>query len=129
VETIKVARVEQRVGGLTAEDVGVTLNEGKELLGEVARLVLQTQMEEFATCARVCRDCTGRIERQALLPQRCPFADHPLPCKATVRQALRDQGWQRGRPVTVVSGGGLDAFAIMVNCSGCVTWRRKSCLS
>ena len=35
----------------------MTLSEGKDLLGELARLVLQTQMEEFATCARVCRDC------------------------------------------------------------------------
>jgi hypothetical protein len=33
------------------------LAEGKNLLGELARLFLQTQMEEFATCARVCRDC------------------------------------------------------------------------
>ena len=31
--------------------------EGKDLLGELARLILQTQMETFATCARVCRDC------------------------------------------------------------------------
>ena len=57
VETIEVGRLERRVVGLTAEEVGLTLSEGKGLLGELARLVLQTQMEEFATCARVCRDC------------------------------------------------------------------------
>jgi hypothetical protein len=57
VETIEVGRLERRVVGLTAEGVGLTLSEGKGLLGELARLVLQTQMEEFATSARVCRDC------------------------------------------------------------------------
>jgi hypothetical protein len=56
VETIEVGRLERRVVGLTAEEVGLTLAEGKALLGELARLTLQTQMEEFATCARVCRD-------------------------------------------------------------------------
>jgi hypothetical protein len=57
VETIEVGRLERRVVGLTAEGVGLTLAEGKNLLGELARLILQTQMEEFTTCARVCTDC------------------------------------------------------------------------
>ena len=57
VETIKVGRIERRVVGLTADEVGLTLAEGKQLLGELARLVLQTQMEEFTMCARVCHDC------------------------------------------------------------------------
>jgi hypothetical protein len=56
-ETIEVGRLERRVVGLTAEEVGLTLAEGKGLLAELARLVLQTQMEEFTTCARACRDC------------------------------------------------------------------------
>jgi hypothetical protein len=51
------ALLERRVVGLTAEEMGLTLAEGKNLLGELARLILQTQMEEFTTCARVCRDC------------------------------------------------------------------------
>jgi len=57
VETIEVGRLQRRVVGLTGEEVGLTLAEGKNLLGELARLILQTQMEEFTTCARVCRDC------------------------------------------------------------------------
>lgn len=57
VETIEVGRLERRVVGLTAEEIGLPLAEGKDLLGELARLILQTQMEEFATCAQVCRDC------------------------------------------------------------------------
>ena len=54
VETIEVGKIERRVVGLTAEEIGLTLAEGKDLLAELARLVLQTQMEEFTTCARVC---------------------------------------------------------------------------
>jgi hypothetical protein len=45
VETIEVGGVKRRVVGLTAEEVGLTLAEGKYLLGELGRLVLQTQME------------------------------------------------------------------------------------
>jgi hypothetical protein len=56
VETIEVGRLERRVVGLTAEEVGLTLAEGKHLLGELARLVLQTQIEEYTTCARVWRE-------------------------------------------------------------------------
>jgi hypothetical protein len=59
VETIEVGRLERRVSGLTAEELGLTLAESKRLLGELARLVLQTQMEEYATCARVCGSCLG----------------------------------------------------------------------
>jgi hypothetical protein len=57
VETIEVGKIERRVVGLTADEVGLTLAEGKELLGELGRLVLQTQMEEYTTCARVCPEC------------------------------------------------------------------------
>ena len=59
VETIEVGRLERRVSGLTAEDLGLTLAESKTLLGELARLVLQTQVEEFVTCERVCGSCLG----------------------------------------------------------------------
>jgi hypothetical protein len=57
VETIEVGRLDRRVSGLTADEVGMTLAEGKNLLGELGRLILQTQMEEFITRARVCGDC------------------------------------------------------------------------
>jgi hypothetical protein len=57
VETIEVGRLERWVVGLTAEELGLTLAESKTLLGELGRLVLQTQVEEFITCARVCVSC------------------------------------------------------------------------
>jgi len=63
VETIEVATIKRRVVGLTAEEVGLTLAEGKDLLGELGRLVLQTQMEEYTTCARVC-PCCMKLRRQ-----------------------------------------------------------------
>jgi hypothetical protein len=57
VETIEVGRLKRRVVGLTADEVGLTLAEGKDLLSELQRLVLQTQMEEYTMCARVCSEC------------------------------------------------------------------------
>ena len=57
VETIEVGRLKRRVVGLTTDEVGLTLAVGKDLLSELQRLVLQTQMEEYAMCARVCREC------------------------------------------------------------------------
>jgi hypothetical protein len=64
VETIEVGRLKRRVVGLTADEVGLTLAEGKDLLSELQRLVLQTQMEEYTMCARVCQEClTMRRQR------------------------------------------------------------------
>lgn len=59
VETIEAGRLERRVTGLTTEELGLTLAESKTLLGELGRLVLQTQVEGFVTCARVCGSCLG----------------------------------------------------------------------
>jgi hypothetical protein len=63
VETIEVATIKRRVVGLTAEEVGLTLAVGKDLLGKLGRLVLQTQMDEYTTCARVCPGCM-KLRRQ-----------------------------------------------------------------
>jgi hypothetical protein len=57
VETIEVGRLARGPTGLSAEEFGLTLTEGKNLLGELGRLILQTQMEEFITFARVCGNC------------------------------------------------------------------------
>jgi hypothetical protein len=57
VETIEIGRLNRRVVGLTAEEVGPTLADGEHLLGERAHLVLQTQMEEFTTWAHMCGEC------------------------------------------------------------------------
>jgi hypothetical protein len=91
VETIEVGKLERRVVGLTAEEVGLTLAEGKNLLGELARLILQTQMEEFTTCARVCRDCLKfrRLRDQRSRKIQPPFGtiavDAPRICACPCR--------------------------------------------
>jgi hypothetical protein len=63
VETIELASFKRRVVGLTAEEIGRTLEEAKQILAELQRLVLQTQMEEYAYCARVCPACL-KMRRQ-----------------------------------------------------------------
>ena len=71
VETVEVGRLQRRVLGLTADEVGLTLADGKDLLSELQRLVLQTQMEEYVMCARVCRECLtqrNRGSRTATVP-------------------------------------------------------------
>ena len=74
VETIEVGRLERKVVGLTEEEIGPTLAEEKELLGELARLILSTQMEEQtsllphpmtdvrATCSQIPK-VVSRLER------------------------------------------------------------------
>ena len=63
VETIEVARFKRPVVGLTAEEIGLSLEEAKRILAELQRLVLQTQMEEYTFCARVCPACL-KMRRQ-----------------------------------------------------------------
>ena len=45
VETIEVAHFKWRIVGLTAEEIG--LEEAKQILADLQRLVLRTQMEEW----------------------------------------------------------------------------------
>jgi hypothetical protein len=79
VETIEIGRLARRPTGLAAEEFGLSLAEGKNLLGELGRLILQTQMEEFITGARVCGDCPKLTtaaahefqRRQNLPPPNC----------------------------------------------------------
>jgi hypothetical protein len=63
VETIEVAHIKRRVVGLTADEIGLSLEEAKQVLAELQRVVLQTQMEEYTLCARVCPACL-KMRRQ-----------------------------------------------------------------
>ncbi len=63
VETIEVSHFRRRVVGLTAEEIGLSLGEARQMLAELQRLVLQPQMEEYTYCARVCPACL-RMHRQ-----------------------------------------------------------------
>ncbi len=46
VETIEVAHFKRRVVGLTAEEIGLSLDEAKQVLAELQRLLVKSQMEE-----------------------------------------------------------------------------------
>ena len=63
VETFKVASFKRCVVGLTAEEIGLSLEEAKQILAELQRRVLQTQMEEYTYCARACSACL-KMRRQ-----------------------------------------------------------------
>jgi len=42
---------------LTSSSVGLSLSESKVLLTELQQRVVQTQIDEYVVCARVCTDC------------------------------------------------------------------------
>jgi hypothetical protein len=63
VETIEVGHFKRHVIGLTADEIGLSLEEAKQVLAELQRLVVQTQMEEYTFCARVCPTCL-KMRRQ-----------------------------------------------------------------
>ena len=66
VESIEVADFKRRVVGLTAEEIGLSLDEAKQVLAELQRLVLQTQMEEYTFCACVCVRHASRCVASAI---------------------------------------------------------------
>jgi hypothetical protein len=45
------------VQGLTADEIGLTLDEAKTLLAELQRRMVESQIEEKIACARVCTQC------------------------------------------------------------------------
>ena len=101
VETIEVGRLDRSPTGLTAEEFGLTLAEGKNLLGELGRLILQTQMEEFITCARRSKlpistsraeGCVDEIANARMAKkQRMRWSPRGAHCVATVRAAVLDR--------------------------------------
>jgi hypothetical protein len=102
VETIEVGRLERRVSGLTAEELGLTLAESKRLLGELARLVLQTQMEEYATAlgsAGVAWGCdVSAIDEPAKSRRFSGPSQSTRRASAAARAAVRALWMSRGRP-------------------------------
>jgi hypothetical protein len=46
VQTFEVGRVSRRVHGLTASEIGLTLDQAKALLAELRRQVVETQIDE-----------------------------------------------------------------------------------
>ena len=57
VQTFEVGRLERRVIGVAAHEIGLMLEEAKALLAELQRRIVQTQIDEQVMCERVCSDC------------------------------------------------------------------------
>jgi hypothetical protein len=57
VTTCEIGAVRRGLGDLTADGVGLGLAEAKALLAELQQRIVQSQIDEYVTCARVCRDC------------------------------------------------------------------------
>ena len=57
VQTFVLGRVVRRAQGLTADEVGLMLDEAKTLLAELQRRMVETQIEEKIACIRVCTCC------------------------------------------------------------------------
>jgi len=55
--TFEIGRLTRHVAGLTSHEVGLTLDEGKALLAELQRRVVQSQIDEKRLATRICSDC------------------------------------------------------------------------
>src|ERR1035438_2656799 len=55
--TYEVGVLRRDLGDLTSNSVGLSLAEAKALLGELQQRIVQTQIDEYIVCARVCNDC------------------------------------------------------------------------
>ena len=57
VTTCEIGVLRRSLGDLTADGVGLGLAEAKALLAELQQRLVQSQIDEYVTCARVCPDC------------------------------------------------------------------------
>ena len=57
VTTCEIATLHRSLDDLTAEGVGLCLAEAKALLAKLQQRIVQSQIDEYITCARVCPDC------------------------------------------------------------------------
>jgi len=57
VTTCEIGALRRSLGDLTADGVGLSLAEAKALLAELQQRLVQSQIDEYVTCARVCPDC------------------------------------------------------------------------
>ena len=53
----EIGALHRSLGDLAADGVGLSLAEAKSLLAELQQKIVQSQIDEYATCARVCPDC------------------------------------------------------------------------
>jgi hypothetical protein len=66
-ETYEIGTNSRPVTGLRADEVGLLLDEAKAVLAKLQRRMVQSQIDEQVTCARVCSTCP-RMRRIRCLP-------------------------------------------------------------
>ncbi len=49
----------ERIDTLTASTLGMTLSESKQVLTQLQRIIVQSQIFEFSAAARTCAECGG----------------------------------------------------------------------
>ena len=57
VTTYEVGVLRRDVSDLTSNSLGLSLAETKALLAELQQRIVQTQVDEYIVCARICTDC------------------------------------------------------------------------
>jgi hypothetical protein len=57
----KVEKVDRRASGIAPEEIGLTLQEGKDFLKHVQRNVVQTQIQVQSMASRCCMHCGGTL--------------------------------------------------------------------
>lgn len=57
VTEVEIASLSRRTIAANDEDIGLSLAEGKAILAALQQVIVTTQIDEYVTCARVCRSC------------------------------------------------------------------------
>jgi len=55
VTQVEIASLSRRIIAATDEDIGLSLAEGKAIVAVLQQAIVTTQIDEYVTCARVCR--------------------------------------------------------------------------
>jgi hypothetical protein len=92
----RVASVERSASGISPEDVGLTLAEGKTVLKQVQASIVRTQVGILDTSWRLCRDCHGqhRVKDRRRREIRTIFGIVNVSCRRYIRCTCR--GGRRG---------------------------------
>ena len=57
VTQVENASLSRRTIAVTDEDIGLSLAKGKAIVAVLQQAIVTTQIDEYVTCARVCRSC------------------------------------------------------------------------
>jgi hypothetical protein len=91
----EVAKYERCADGIPPEDIGLTLAEGKDLVGQVQRKIVQTQIEILSLAKSLCMHCAGAQHVKDIRTRqiRTVFGKIKVRCRRYIRCICRG-----GRP-------------------------------